>query len=221
MRAVYLLDFNACSVGCEKTVENLPSDLSARVINTTNEKRQRERAFSYFLAYDLIKKAHPCDENASLSFYESGKPYIKNSSLSISLAHSDSVAAVFISDEKEDVGIDIEAVTEKSERVSDAFLKNRVISFELADENEVDIYIASIRDGITADILKEENIFLKKELSGTDKWTYCESVLKCDGVGVCGINNVADIIRSSCVRVLRVDINGKKYSLSIATKKKN
>ena len=55
MRAVYLLDFNAYSVGCEKIVENLPSDLSARVINTTNEKRQRERAFSYFLAYDLIK----------------------------------------------------------------------------------------------------------------------------------------------------------------------
>ena len=208
MRAVYLLDINACRIECEKIVEKLPEDLSQRVLNTANEQRRKERAFSYFLAHNLIKKSDPCDENVKISFSESGKPYIKNSSLSISLAHSNFVAAVFISDENEDVGIDIEAVTEKSERVSEAFLKNR-------------IFIASVCDGMDVDALKEENIFLKKELSGTDKWTYCESVLKCDGIGVCGINNISDIIRSSSVRVLRVDINGKKYSLSVAIKKKN
>ena len=221
MRAVYLLDINACRIECEKIVEKLPEDLSQRVLNTANEQRRKERAFSYFLAHNLIKKSDPCDENVKLSFSESGKPYIENSGISISLAHSDFVAAVFISDENEDVGIDIEAVTEKSERVSEAFLKNRIIPFDIADENNIDIFIASVCDGMDVDALKEENIFLKKELSGTDKWTYCESVLKCDGIGVCGINNISDIIRSSSVRVLRVDINGKKYSLSVAIKKKN
>jgi phosphopantetheinyl transferase len=220
MRAVYLLDFGLYSEKTEKITESLPSYLSKKILNPSNEKRRKERAFSYFLAYNLIKKSHPCDENATLCFSESGKPYVEKGVFSISLAHSGTLAAIFISDENEEVGIDIELITEKSEKTAEAFLKNREISFSTSDNINIEIFIANILDDIKTDLLNERYIALKEDLSSTDKWTYCEAVLKCDGAGIGGIKNIEKIITGASVKVYNVDVNETKYSLSVSVKNK-
>ena len=59
---------------------------------------------------------------------EHGKPFLTNFPHHISLSHSFDYAAVMISEDKE-VGIDIEQIKTKIERIADKFLKNSEMEF--------------------------------------------------------------------------------------------
>ena len=66
------------------------------------------------------------------------------------------------------------------------------------------------------DIIKACGVLNKDDLSSVDKWTYCEALLKCEGVGICGIKDADEKIKNIKTSVFNVTINGKKYSLSVA-----
>ncbi len=59
---------------------------------------------------------------------EHGKPYLENFPYSISLSHSFDYAAVMVSEDK-DVGIDIELISTKIERIEGKFMKPEELAF--------------------------------------------------------------------------------------------
>lgn len=76
----------------------------------------------------LLRKMLNTDFYIDMEADEHGKPFIKNSHHHISLSHSYEYAAVMISEDKA-VGIDIEIIKDKIERVAKKFLSGREIDF--------------------------------------------------------------------------------------------
>ncbi|HEY1024179.1 MAG TPA: 4'-phosphopantetheinyl transferase superfamily protein [Sphingobacteriaceae bacterium] len=76
----------------------------------------------------LLRKMLNTDQYIDMGVDEHGKPYLKNFPQHISLSHSFDYAAVMISDRKE-VGIDIEIVKEKIERIAHKFLSPEELGF--------------------------------------------------------------------------------------------
>lgn len=71
----------------------------------------------------LLRKMLKTDEYIDCKVDAHGKPYLVNLPYHISLSHSFDYAAVMIS--KEPVGIDIEQVKEKVERIAHKFMRKR------------------------------------------------------------------------------------------------
>src|SRR5580700_5079994 len=75
----------------------------------------------------LLRKLLRTDEYIDCKVDEHGKPYLVNLPYHISLSHSFDYAAVMIS--KEPVGIDIEQVKEKVERIAHKFMRKEELDF--------------------------------------------------------------------------------------------
>src|ERR1700748_2465387 len=75
----------------------------------------------------LLRKMLRTDEYIDCKVDSHGKPYLVNLPYHISLSHSFDYAAVMIS--KEPVGIDIEQVKEKLERIAHKFIKKKEMAF--------------------------------------------------------------------------------------------
>lgn len=76
----------------------------------------------------LLRKMLNTDLYIDMDVDEHGKPYVKNFPHHISLSHSVDYAAVMISEDKS-VGIDIEIIKEKIERVAKKFLSGQELDF--------------------------------------------------------------------------------------------
>jgi phosphopantetheine--protein transferase-like protein len=76
----------------------------------------------------LLRKMLRTDEYIDCKVDEHGKPYLVTLPYHISLSHSFDYAAVMIS-KKSPVGIDIEQIKEKVERIASRFLSQRELSF--------------------------------------------------------------------------------------------
>lgn len=88
----------------------------------------------------LLRKMLNTHEYIDMGVDEHGKPYLKNFSQYISLSHSFDYAAVMISD-KSEVGIDIEIVKEKIERIAHKFMSPEELKF-IDSDNPIDhLYI--------------------------------------------------------------------------------
>lgn len=78
------------------------------------EKRQKEYLATRLLLQQLF------NEKTEISYQKSGRPELKNSFLNVSISHSAEFVVVFIS--KELVGVDVESVYRKIDRVTKRFL---------------------------------------------------------------------------------------------------
>src|ERR1700743_1118471 len=76
----------------------------------------------------LLRKMLNTDEYIDCKVDEHGKPYLVNLPYHISLTHSFDYAAVMIS-KKQPVGIDIEQVNEKVERIARKFMRSEELAF--------------------------------------------------------------------------------------------
>ena len=101
-----------------QALPGLPAQL-ALPENLTHEKRRREWLASRTLSYWLLRQCTPAIY--LLQNDESGKPTLTNSSYQISISHSPREVAVLLSGQY-GVGIDIEIVRPKIQRVRDRFL---------------------------------------------------------------------------------------------------
>lgn len=82
----------------------------------SNEKRKRQ-----WLGYRLLLQEMLGREIERITYHENGKPFIPDSDIHLSVSHSGEYAAA-ITSESEEVGIDIEKIGERVERVSERFI---------------------------------------------------------------------------------------------------
>ena len=84
----------------------------------------------------LLRKMLNTDEYTDCEVDVHGKPYLVNLPYHISLSHSFDYAAVMISRSRP-VGIDIEQIKEKVERIAEKFLSPRELGFITQDNNRI------------------------------------------------------------------------------------
>lgn len=93
----------------------------------TNERRKKDLVIARY----LVQKDYP---DAEVRYYDSGKPYLKGQEAQISITHSKDIVGIIIHKEKT-VGIDIEYISTRVERVKNRFLAQD----ELATANTTEL----------------------------------------------------------------------------------
>ncbi len=86
--------------------------------NYHSESRLREIAATRILLSQIIEKA------AKIEYLPSGKPYLIDSPLNISISHTKGYAAVILSP-KEHLGIDIEYISDRVKRIQNRFVSDK------------------------------------------------------------------------------------------------
>lgn len=89
-----------------------------------------------WLAYRILLRQILAPAEITIEYDSSGKPYLAESRMHISVTHSEDLAAVIISPEKK-VGIDIERMRPRIFKVKDKFLNDKELS-TLISENELE-----------------------------------------------------------------------------------
>lgn len=88
----------------------------------SNEKRKKQWLACRVLIKEIFRNKHHIDYN------EYGKPFLKKPHKHISFSHSGNFSALIVN-EYSSVGIDIEMVSKRLERVSERFLSDEELSF--------------------------------------------------------------------------------------------
>ncbi len=98
--------------------------------------RHNKRHLHWLSTRVLLRTMLHTDEYIDCEVDEHGKPYLVNMPYHISLSHSFEYAAVMLSKSKA-VGIDIELISPKVERIAQKFLSKRELGF-IDDDNTVE-----------------------------------------------------------------------------------
>lgn len=190
----------------------LPEKVEKYVENTKNESVKQERRLAYSTLFCSLKAFFNLDE-IEISRTENGKPYIKNSDISISLSHSDGAVAICISDEGK-VGIDIQSEIdpERQKRLERRFFTD----YEIKNEKiPTEYYFCSFSG--------DEAIFesIAPDVCDTDgfsaKWSAAESLMKLNGGGFGDINSLPRLAEESKTNIREIILN-KKYYFAISVK---
>lgn len=88
----------------------------------------------------LLRRMMDTDNYIDCKVDSSGKPYLSNFPHHISLSHSYDYAAVMVSKSKA-VGIDIELIKDKIERIAHKFLSNEELNFIQAEDRIDHLYV--------------------------------------------------------------------------------
>lgn len=96
----------------------------------SSPKRLKEQASVRILLKNLM------GENKRIAYSDIGKPYLTDNSYNISISHTRGYAAVILSKQNR-IGIDIESISEKVNRVKDRFVSNS----EYIDPNNETIHL--------------------------------------------------------------------------------
>lgn len=189
------------------------TDIVAEYVeNTKNELVKKERKLAYSTLFCSLKALFGLD-NPELMRTESGKPYIKDSNISISLSHSDGAVAVCISDEGE-VGVDLQSEidSERQKRLEGRFFTD----FNAQSEKlSAEYYFCKFCDN--------EAIFesINPDVSDTDsfsvKWSAAESLMKLSGGGFGDITSLLRLAKESKTDIRTINLN-KRYYLAISVK---
>lgn len=126
----------------EETAEDLYAQLQLKhheenYLSTLNNGK---RNLHWLSTRVLLRKMLKTDQYIDCQVDEHGKPYLTNFSRQISLSHSYEYAAVMISDDKP-VGIDIELIKDKIERVAAKFLSPAELAFIDPQEKIMHLYV--------------------------------------------------------------------------------
>ena len=122
-----------------------------------NKKRQREFLSVRLLADKLL--GYKCE----ISYLDSGKPFLSNSSYNISISHTDGYAAVILHPHKE-VAVDIEKVAEKVILLKDKFLSSEELATIDHDNNLLWMLVSWSAKETLFKIIPEDAIDFKKHL---------------------------------------------------------
>jgi len=96
-----------------------------------NESRRKQWIACRILLADLLN-----DGDAEIIYNEAGKPFIRNSTHHISISHSGDFAAIAFS-QTHPVGIDIEKIRDRVERVAERFMSDAEIQ-SVGNENRLE-----------------------------------------------------------------------------------
>jgi 4'-phosphopantetheinyl transferase len=102
--------------------------------------RKSKRNLHWLGTRVLLRKMLRTDEYIDCKVDEHGKPYLVNLPYHISLSHSFDYAAVMIS-KKHAVGIDIEQVKEKVERIAHKFMRKEELAFIEGEHRIPQLYV--------------------------------------------------------------------------------
>lgn len=180
--------------------------------NTKNESVKKERKLAYSTLFCSLKAFFSLDAPELLRT-ENGKPYLKDSNISISLSHSDGAVAVCISDEGE-VGVDLQSEidSERQKRLEGRFFTD----FDAQSEKlSAEYYLCTFCDN---EVIFES---INPDVSDTDsfsaKWSAAESLMKLSGGGFGDITSLLRLAEESKTDVRKIDLN-RKYYLAISVK---
>jgi phosphopantetheinyl transferase len=133
------------AIGLWKITES-PEDLMARLQLKEHELKllsslsKEKRNLHWLATRVLLRKMLNTNQYIDCQADENGKPILINHPHHISLSHSYEYAAVMVSKTKK-VGIDIEIIKEKIERVKNKFLNNQELSFINPDHQIEQLYV--------------------------------------------------------------------------------
>lgn len=106
-------------------------DFSVTEINEFNKLKIEKRKKEYLAVRLLLKKI--TGSKNEIIYNSSGKPYLKDNTLKISISHSDNLAAILLS--KSNAGIDTEDTERKIENIASRFLSKTELENTLKAEN--------------------------------------------------------------------------------------
>ncbi len=197
----------------------LKGELGEHVESTKNASLKEARRAVYSLLMFSLRELFQIEE-AEICRKENGKPYVAcaetEKKLFISLSHTADLCAVSISDEGE-VGadIEIEADETRAQRLERRFAKNICAPKKYLKEN-----LLFFKEGRLSPIPPRDMEFAcDGDFGFTDRWVLCEAALKCDGRGLCAINEVNTLFLKYDFIHTKLKFNGRQYSLAVAMDK--
>ena len=194
----------------------LSPELMDYISSAKNENHRAERLYAYsMLTLGLDRFFGVKDFKIVRS--KDGKPSLvlpdQDKSIYISLSHSDGVAIAVLSDEG-DIGADIQS---KIDPATEERLSKRFFS-----DTEITPARLEVRYFLVNESLDIKEITLKDvdwKLSFTDRWTACESIIKCDGRGFEIASSLPCLIENYLTEIKLFPIVKTEYSIAISKKK--
>jgi 4'-phosphopantetheinyl transferase len=175
MAVVYIL--NANNLKTDLTLyKNIDSRRLEKIKKSKNTLFIKEQLGSHLLLTDVLENTYFQEiDKIEYIYNESGKPYIKDSSLYFSLSHSNGIIALTVS--KEEIGLDIELIKDVKDTLSRRIMNDleyntyqslnkeskKIYFFEVWTSKEA--YIKKLGTSITlnpSNISIEEDVLLKK-----------------------------------------------------------
>lgn len=142
MPITFYQDINSdTAIGLWKITEN-PKELEAQLQLKEHELKilhslsKEKRNLHWLATRVLLRKMINTNQYIDFKVDENGKPYLANHPHHISLSHSYDYAAVMVSKTRK-VGIDIEIIKQKIERVQNKFMTEKELSF-ISDESRLE-----------------------------------------------------------------------------------
>ncbi|HEX7365653.1 MAG TPA: 4'-phosphopantetheinyl transferase superfamily protein [Pelobium sp.] len=146
MPITYYQDINPDSaIGLWKITET-PAQLASQLqlkpheITLLNSLGKEKRNLHWLATRVLLRKMINTNEYIDFRVDDSGKPYLANHPHHISLSHSYDYAAVMVSKTRK-VGIDVEIIKPKIERVQSKFLADEELDFISAESKIEKLYV--------------------------------------------------------------------------------
>lgn len=175
MAVVYIL--NANNLKTDLTLyKNIDKRRLEKIKKSKNTLVIKEQLGSHLLLTDVLENTYFQEiDKIEYIYNESGKPYIKDSSLYFSLSHSNGIIALTVS--KEEIGLDIELIKDVKDTLSRRIMNDleyntyqslnkeskKIYFFEVWTSKEA--YIKKLGTSITlnpSNISIEEDVLLKK-----------------------------------------------------------
>lgn len=175
MAVVYIL--NANNLKTDLTLyKNIDKRRLEKIKKSKNTLFIKEQLGSHLLLTDVLENTYFQEiDKIEYIYNESGKPYIKDSSLYFSLSHSNGIIALTVS--KEEIGLDIELIKDVKDTLSRRIMNDleyntyqslnkeskKIYFFEVWTSKEA--YIKKLGTSITlnpSNISIEEDVLLKK-----------------------------------------------------------
>ena len=202
----------------------IPDEVLEYVNSAKSEKVRAERLAAYSALFTSLDKLFG-KRNFALLRTADGKPYLtengEKSSISISISHSEGLAAVSLSTDGE-IGVDIqsEIATDVAEKLEKRFFDNVKVTDTSLESLIYFIELSASGEPVLTPISETDKIKLVDDvgLEFTKKWAFSESVLKCCGTGFLGAANVNELSQNTKTAIYTLLTKTSAYALAITKK---
>ncbi len=205
------------SLIARRMFNDLPKEIRKHVGLIKSTERKKHSLGGYVLLKYLYKTFFKGDM-PRVGWTKDGKPYFEDSEVSFSISHDGDFCAVLMSDDYENVGIDIQSVP-SSLRVFDR-LARRILAKSVTQKVK-EIIDDAPNAGVLYHRLSEKGIESVKqnecEISGRERdflfaWTTTEATLKSVGEGLAKFKHTEEYIKDAKIGFnVFMDKMGKKY----------